>query len=50
MRSRCCALMKFNAIASRLFSSRRVVPARATELGYRFRIDSLERALEAELR
>ena len=37
-------------MAGELLGSRRVIPARATELGYRFRIDSLERALEAELR
>jgi hypothetical protein len=37
-------------MAGELLGSRRVIPARATELGFRFRIDSLERALEAELR
>jgi len=37
-------------IATEILGSRRVIPARATELGFRFRIESLERALEAELR
>jgi hypothetical protein len=37
-------------MAGEVLGSRRVIPARATELGFRFRIDSLARALEAELR
>jgi uncharacterized protein (TIGR01777 family) len=37
-------------IAGEILGSRRVIPARAAELGFRFRIESLERALEAELR
>jgi hypothetical protein len=37
-------------MAGELLGSRRVIPARAAELGFRFRIDTLERALEAELR
>lgn len=37
-------------IATEILGSRRVIPARAAELGFRFRIESLERALEAELR
>jgi uncharacterized protein (TIGR01777 family) len=37
-------------IAGEILGSRRVIPARAAELGFRFRIESLARALEAELR
>ncbi len=37
-------------MAGELLGSRRVIPARATELGFRFRTETLERALEAELR
>ena len=37
-------------LAGELLGSRRVVPARATALGFRFRAETLARALEAELR
>lgn len=37
-------------MADELLGSRRVVPERATQLGFRFQVPTLERALEAELR
>jgi NAD dependent epimerase/dehydratase family enzyme len=42
-------LAALGEMARELLGSRRAIPARATELGFHFRIDSLARALEAEL-